>query len=480
MGDEHTPVEQPITNHTYDVGKDPCCQCLRPLQYEAEIVIPNIIFERGYLLRIEQGPQRNDNRWGREVHVFGRLNICSSEEGTSRGSVVIKIASGDEVLTAATRCKNTDEQAITIGTPFAANWWDENGLRPCVELLITVYVPRCGQIDVLDIKVANLDVSFSENLALVATQGTFITTDYGRVYAPTRSGRRRRDPYILQSRQIFIRTSNGNVEGWFPLHQLLKIKSRSGFIAIELGLDSADSDSATQARVLVETGSGSITIKTPSIFYAKTKTKPNNAPKFQPPARDYVVEIATTYGKIEADIVVASRATIRSKAGDLLLRLLPVPFGAKGNGKTHLVTELDSGDTNIILLDPSQKMDSCAENTSSTMGLEARRTDCSYDPGLAGLHSTHQSAYGGIRVDYPESWTGKFIAESLCGKITVRGVNITIVRSSAGKPRVIEGHIGSGGSAILMKSSYGNIEFYADRRRQDASASTTKIPNEGD
>ncbi|KAG6204390.1 hypothetical protein E4U35_003449 [Claviceps purpurea] len=479
MGDEHNPVEQPITNQIFGVGRDPCCQCLRPFQYESKIVIPDVIFEKGYLLRIEQGLQRNDKQWGREVHVFGRLDICSSEEGTSRGSVVIKIASGDEELTAATSCKNTDEQAITIRTPFAANWWDKNGSIPCVELLITVYVPRGGQIDALDIKVANLDVSFSGPLTLVATERTFITTDYGRVYAPTRSSRRKLDPYVLQSRQIIIRTSSGNVEGWFPLHQVLRIKSLSGLVAIELGLESADSHSATQAKVFVETGSGSIDIKTPSIFYAKSN-KHNKAPKRQPPARDYVVEIATTYGKIEADIVVASRATIRSKAGDLLLRLLPVPFSSKGNGKTHLVTELDSGDTKILLLDPLQKIDACAENASKTMGLKARRIDCSHDPGLAGLHSTHQSAYGRIQVDYPESWTGEFNAETLCGKIAVRGVNITIIRSSTGKPRVMRGHMGSGDSAILMTSRYGNIEFYADRPRQETGASITRLPNEGD
>ncbi|KAG5971466.1 hypothetical protein E4U58_007509 [Claviceps cyperi] len=479
MGDEYNSVEQPTTNHTYGVGKDPCCQCLRPLQYESRVVIPDVVFESGYLLRIEQGLQRNDKQWGREVHVFGRLDICSSEEGTSRGCVVIKIASGDKELTAATSCKSTDEQAITIRTPFAADWWDKNGSRPCVELLIAVYVPRGGQIDALDIKVANLDVLFSEPLTLVATERTFITTDYGRVYAPTRSSRQRKDPYVLQSRQIIIRTSSGNVEGWFPLHQVLRIKTLSGLVAIELGLESVDSDSATHAKVFIETGSGSIDIKTPSIFYVKSN-RPNKAPKSQPPARDYVVEITTKYGKIEADIVVASRATIRSKAGDLLLRLLPVPFSSKGNGKTHLVTELDSGDTKILLLDPSQKVDSCAENTSRTMGLEARRTDRSHDPGLTGLHSTHHSAYGRIKVNYPEGWTGEFNAETLCGNITVRGVNVTIIRSSTGKPRVMRGHMGSGGSAILMKSSYGNIEFYADRPRQDSGASTTRFLNEID
>ncbi|KAG5968989.1 hypothetical protein E4U57_002428 [Claviceps arundinis] len=469
MGDEYNPVEQPIMKHMYGVGKDPCCQCLRPLQYESRVVIPDVIFESGYLLRIEQGLQRNDRQWGREVHVFGRLNICSSEEGTSRGSVVIKIASGDEELTAATSCKNTDEQAITIRTPFAANGWDKNGSRPCIELLITVYVPHGGQIDVLDIMVANLDVSFSGPFTLVATERVFITTDCGRVYAPTKPGTQRINPYGLQSRQIIIRTSSGNVEGWFPLHQVLRIKSLSGSVAIELGLES---DSATQANVIVETSSGSINIKTPSVFYAKSNRQ-HKALKAQPPARDYVVEIASTYGKIEADIVVASRATIRSKAGDLLLRLLPVPFSSKGNGKTYLVTELDSGDTKISLMDPSQKIDSCAESASWTMGWKARRTDCS---GLAGLHSTHRSAYGGIKVDYPESWTGDFNAESVCGKIAVRGVNITIVRSSTEKPRVIGGQMGSGGSAILMKSSYGDIEFYADRPWQDPGASTTKIP----
>ncbi|KAG6108246.1 hypothetical protein E4U31_007853 [Claviceps sp. LM219 group G6] len=476
MGDEYDPVEQPIVKHIHRVGNDPCCQCLRPLQYESRVVIPNVIFESGYRLRIEQGLQHNDRQWGREVHVFGRLDICSSEGGTSRGSVVIKIASGDEELTAATSCKNTDEQVITIRTPFAANWWEKNGSRPCVELLITVYVPHGGQIDVLDIMVANLDVSFSAPFTLVATERTFITTDCGRVYAPTKQGRQRIDPYVLQSRQIIIRTSSGNVEGWFPLHQVLRIKSLSGSVAIELGLDS---DSATQAKVIVETSSGSIDIKTPAIFYAKCN-RPYKAPKSQPPARDYSVEIASTYGKIEADLVVASRATIRSKAGDLLLRLLPVPFSSKGNGKTYLVTELDSGDTKISLLDPSQKTDSCAENASWTMGWKARRTDCSKDPGLVGLHSTHRSAYGGIKVDYPESWTGDFNAESVCGEIAVRGVNITIVRSSTGKPRAIGGYMGSGGSAIIMKSSYGDIEFYADRPWQYPGASTTKIPKGGD
>ncbi|KAG6088306.1 hypothetical protein E4U30_004397 [Claviceps sp. LM220 group G6] len=469
MNVEHDPIEQgPIrvegnrdeqlsTNDIHFVGRDACGKCLRPLRFDSMTTIPNIIFDSENTLRIEQRVHKSDQQCGRQLHVFGRLDICSSGESSNRGRVEIKIVSGDKKLTAATKI-HFDDHFIDISTPFLADWWDKIGPKPCVKLVITVYVPCDSQIDILEVKVDSLDVSVIEGLRLKVADKMSITTFSGNVRVPllSRTGGRTSD-IRLNPREMLIQTYSGAIEGGFLLHDLLKIKSGSGSVIIELGLASTDPASATSAKLSVETDFGNIRIMTPLIFYFRQSRK---GFKNRPPSRDYVVDLETTSGKIEADVVVASRATIRSRAGDVVLRLVPVPFSARGNGKTTVVTDVDYGKTRVFLLESSYSGAPCANNASSTTDLEATNTSNS---GLAGLHSSHRSISGDIKVDVPNRWSGEFIADTHTGDITAYGKNMTIMRSSQGAPRMMEGLRGSRDSSVRMKSLWGSLELFVSQ-----------------
>ncbi|KAG6137966.1 hypothetical protein E4U22_005642 [Claviceps purpurea] len=478
MNHEHDPIQQrPIhvgggqdsqltTNDIHFVGRDTCGKCLRPLRSESTMTIPNIIFDSENTLRIEQRVHRSDQQCGRQLHVFGRLDICSSGESSNRGRVEIKIISGDKKLTAATKI-HFDDHFVDISTPFLADWWDKDGPKPCVKLLITVYMPCDAQLDILELKVDSLDVSVMEGLKLKVADKMSITTFSGSVRVPSFSRTGRTSENRVESREMLIQTYSGAIEGGFSLHDLLKIKSGSGSVFLELGLVSTES--ATSAKLSVETEFGNIRITTPFVFYYRQSKK---GYKNKPPSRDYIVELETTSGKIEADVVVASRATVRSRAGDVLLRLVPVPFSARGNGKTTVVTDVDYGKTRIFLLESSYSGAPCADKASSTTELET--TNTSSNSGLAGLHSAHRSISGDIKVDVPDDWSGELIADTHTGDITSYGKHITIMRSSQGEPRMMEGLRGSRDSSVRMKSLWGSLELFVGQPQVLSRERTTR------
>ncbi|KAG5971468.1 hypothetical protein E4U58_007511 [Claviceps cyperi] len=455
------------------VGLQPRFHCLRPLQSTSSFNKLAVIFNRGYSLSIEQTVERNVHQEGRELHITGRLDVRSSGEiGTTllgqhlnTGRVEIEIASGDARLTAATSIHRTDQQVITISTPFAANWWDADGPRPCVTIHIIVYAPLRGGIDTLVLKVANLDISLAQSLKLYAVGTTIITTESGKIHVPFPKSRAdEKSPYILQSRQIIVNTSSGNIEGWFPLHHLLKIQSASGNILVEVGLESTFLDSATHANLSVKTISGTIGISAQSVFYGNIWCR---RPKKQPPARDYVVELTTVTGIIDAHVVMASRGVFHSTAGDVTLEILPLLFSSRGDGQSRLETVVKSGLTSIFMLEPLLCNVPCTKDSSLMM------TGFNRSLGLNCLQSYHQSIGGCIKVEYPQSWTGEFSTET-CGKVNVEGQSIIITHSNQGIPGIMGGLKGQGTSTVCIKSNSGDVALHFDRPYGSSRASTAR------
>ncbi|CCE27362.1 uncharacterized protein CPUR_00836 [Claviceps purpurea 20.1] len=443
------------------VGLQPCFHCLRPLQSASSFKKHVVIFNRGYNLSIEQTVVVNGLQEGRELHISGRLDVRSSgETGTTllgqhlnTGRVEIEIASGDARLTAATSIHRTDQQVITISTPFAVDWWGADGPRPCVTMHIVLYAPVRGGIDTLVLKVANLDISLAKSLKLYAVGTTIITAESGKIHVPFPKSRTdEKSPYILQSRQIIVNTISGNIEGWFPLHHLLKIQSASGNVLVEVGLESTFLDSATHAKLFVETISGTVGISAQSVFHGNIWCR---RPKKQPPARDYVVEVTTVTGIIDAHVVIASRGVFHSTAGNLSLELLPLLFSSSGDGQSRLETVVKSGFTSIFMLEPLLCNVPCNNDASLMM------TGFNHSLGLTCLQSYHQSIGGRINVEYPQSWTGEFSAET-CGKVNVEGQSIMMTHSNQGVPGMMGGMKGQGTSTVCINSNSGDVALHFD------------------
>ncbi|KAG5993833.1 hypothetical protein E4U52_001625 [Claviceps spartinae] len=451
----------------FGVGLQPYLQTPSPLRSTTTRHILHFIFNKGYSLSIEQMIERNGHQKGREVEVSGCLEVRSLGESNipswgnslQPGRVQVVIVSEDEKLTAATRFEVTDEQVITIKTPFALDWWNQNGRAPHVTINITVFAPVHGCIDNLVLKVTNLDVSLDIGLTIYAVDTTVITTASGNVHVPLpRREIDQQNPLsILKSRQIYIYTISGNIVGWLPLHHLLRLQSASGNISVELDLESTYWNSAIHANLSVETISGNIDIKTRSTFYAQIRSR---IAKKEPPARDYVVELTSVSGIIEAHVVMASRGIFRSEAGDLHLELLPVLLGSRDDAVSHLETSTTRGKTTVFMLEPLHFNAPVADDAASIMAcFELANTIRSPSSNLTGLQSSHRSISGSIMVSYPQSWIGEFSAETW-GKLTVTGPSVTITRSNTGGPTAVEGLKGEGTSSIRMHNSSGDLALH--------------------
>ncbi|KAG5993835.1 hypothetical protein E4U52_001627 [Claviceps spartinae] len=408
---------------------------LRPPRFMSTLDVPDIIFDNEHTLSIEQRLTSDGRRGGRTVQVFGRLEIRSSDEYSNTGRIEIECGSEDTTLTAATSVKKSDQQDILISTPSTVDWWERRGPEPCVTIHVIVYVPIGGNIKALDLTVDSLNVSIAEGLNLNAAESMAITTTSGIVNAPSlKSNARGQIPHYLKSRHIVVQTISGNVEGWLPLHHLLQVKSMSGNLSIDVGLDSVYPNSDTCAKLMVESVSGKVVVREPYVFYTQIgKQWKMNEWKNIPPSRDYVVTIVTASGDIDAQVAVTSSASIHSASGNLRLEVLVVPRGGRGGS---LMTDIKSGTTEVLVVKSSY--------------------------GASGLQSRHQSMSGRIRVSYPEDWNGKFDAATVCGTILVNGKNMKIMRASRGVPKTLEGVRGDGPtytSAVGINSTAGDVVF---------------------
>ncbi|KAG6293501.1 hypothetical protein E4U46_007531 [Claviceps purpurea] len=429
MGDEHY------------IGFDanPSGPGLRPPRSMSKLDVPDIIFNSEHTLSIEQRLTSDGRQGGRTVQVSGRLEIRSSGDYFSNtGHIEIECSSEDATLTAATSVQKSDRQDILISTPSAVDWWERRGPEPCVTIHIIVYVPIGGNIKDLALTVDSLNVSIDEDLNLNAADSIMITATSGNVSAPSlKSNARGQIPHSLKSRHIIVQTVSGNVEGWLPLHHLLNVKSVSGNLSIDVGLESSYPNSDTCAKLMVQSVSGKVVIREPYVFYSQfNKHWKMSECKNQPPSRDYIVAVTTASGDIDAQVAVTSSAIIRSASGNLRLDVAVVRLTPGGGRGGSLETDVRSGTTEVFVV-KSQ-----------------------YD--VSGLQSRHSSMSGRISVGYPEDWNGKFDAGSVCGTVLVNGQNMTILRSSHGVPKTLEGVRGEGPtytSAVLMNSTAGDVVF---------------------
>ncbi|KAG5978573.1 hypothetical protein E4U56_000008 [Claviceps arundinis] len=452
----------------FGVGLQPYLQIPSPLRSTTTRHILHFIFNKGYSLSIEQMIERNGHQKGREVEVSGCIEVRSLGESNipsfwgnslQPGRIQVEIASENEELTATTRLERTDKQVITIKTPFALDWWNQEGRAPHVTINITVFAPFRGCIDDLILKVISLDVLLDASLNIYSVDTTVITTASGNVHVPLprREIDQQSPPSILKSRRIFIDTISGNIMGWLPLHHMLRLQSASGNISVELDLESTYWNSAVHANLSVETISGNIDIRTRYTFYAQIGSR---IAKKEPPARDYVVELTSVSGSIEAQVVMASRGIFRSEAGDLRLELLPFLLGSRDDGVSHLETSTTRGRTTVFMLEPLYGNAPVADDAASIMAcFELANTIRSPSSNLAGLRSSHRSTSGSIMVSYPQSWIGKFSAETW-GKLSITGPSVTITRSNTGGPTAVEGLNGEGTSFIRMHNNSGDLALH--------------------
>jgi hypothetical protein len=384
-------------------------------------VTGRVAFSSGRNLTIVQD---QSTRLARHPHVGGELILKpAAGDDKSSGEIVVEAISNyyklDDSSSATIVKHDEDTQAFTVTVPPTTGWdWDAWPLSPCIQIRITVLVPPRAVLDNLDIRLAHLNVDILPGVHLTTAALSSLSSTAGHIRMPADA-----DAYGLDGRHIDISTTSGSVFGWFPLYDLLRIRSQSGSINIKIGPKPAsDADPDATASLQLSTVSGSITAVAAALSF---------------PSRDYVDVVSTVSGSIRAELPFSSLGRFESKNGFLSLALWPV---LDPEAKARLTTSSINGYTDLVLKPPKW-------TTTAGAGV------------LGHLRSDHSSVSGSISLRYPAAWEGTVKADTVSGRQSFRGDGLHVYKEDKLVGSALEGYKGEGGSFLTVHSVSGSEDF---------------------
>ncbi|PTB61810.1 hypothetical protein BBK36DRAFT_1190431 [Trichoderma citrinoviride] len=421
------------------------------------------------------------NRRGLQPHVYGEI-ILQPVDTSSTGNIQLEIVTNDENLHVGVEFDKRDQRFKVI-IPRVVEWSEPN-LQPCVQIRITVFIPLEAQLDSFLVDSLHLDVTVRDGLVLSSASDAQIKTVVGDVNTGRVSGDVA--PYTLASRSIIIETVSGDVEGWFPLYDLLKIHTVSGDVKTDVTPKPSSDKKPEQAVLNIDSISGDIKVTEP-VSYGPDSERDDRFPP-----RDYVVGISTSSGDIQAELAFTSRAKFETVSGDQRVKLLPV-FGS-GSSEPFLSTDTKSGQTTLTVAEPLWKNSAASIGDYDPLAPSVREgddedrdepwiiihpdeqprrlpspphmdlkpgmatTDEDDKHGLINLKSHHASVSGDFRLDYPSSWEGKFAMTTFSGSQDIRGDDLDYKRAK-GIIKRIDGTKGHGQSSMTVDSMSGREEL---------------------
>ncbi|OAQ92004.1 hypothetical protein VFPFJ_03744 [Purpureocillium lilacinum] len=507
------PVREPDMGGDSDLEWKPAYGC-RNTPHVFDKRTATISFGGERKLSVKQTIDKSDRpRNGRQPRVYGQLIVRPAGDDKSEGTIDLEVISNDAELGVEVHADlDGDDQLFNMITPRALDWWSNSGDGPCIQMRATIWIPRKSFLRTFAVDTVHLDVSILDGLVLGVSDTTTIKTIVGGLR--TSLPKDVNDdvmPYTLESRKTIIETVSGNVKGWFPLYDLLKISSASGDITTQVGPKPANKDSPESAVLQIGSISGEVSIKEPlaaAIADGKAGKKL--------PARDYVIKVETASGDISVEAATSSSGTFTSTSGNFDLKLLPVLEKdlQKSEGKPQLSTDTKSGNARVTILEPLWTSTSGARmyppgraapgsdvflppvdvplppyvddgndapknpekpqkgpddaliiiHPHSAGEIKARKADDGKTrPALSVLEAKHSSISGDAKLFYPASWTGHFNLQTISGNTAVHGEGIEIIRRSRGIMKVIEGRKGDGESDIKVESMSGNMGLHVGK-----------------
>ncbi|PNY23910.1 Calcium-binding mitochondrial carrier SAL1 [Tolypocladium capitatum] len=438
---------------------------------------------------IEENSDTSD--W-RQPRVFGHIILRPAGGDASEGSIELQVISNDENLRVRVDSDvHDDHHLFKMTTPRAIEWGSSSSDGPCIQMRATLWVPRKAHLRAFTLNAVHLDVNVIDGLILDVADETKIQTVVGhfRTSLPE-DVNEEVIPYTLRSRKIRIKTVGGDVQGWFPLYDLLKISSASGDITAQVAPKPVDEKSPASAVLDISSISGHIKVTEP-LAGALGAGKPDR----KLPARDYITRLSTTSGQIQGEVAAGSEGKFGSTSGNTVLRVLPIfdEDTDKSGSKPRLTTHSVSGDWRVAVLEPlwtgtsgtsmhtpgqpsPDDDDASHKDTHEPLVIvhpdvelakhhryrssgASRNADEDKTPALSFLESRHGSVSGTLRLFYPASWEGTLRARSIGGNIEVTGDGVEIIRRGRGWARLVEGRKGEGDSEIDVETMSGNVEL---------------------
>ena len=393
----------------------------------------NPSFNLGDTLSVEQKIDRRRGGHGgdRSPRVFGDVIVRPTD--SKNGKIDVEIITNHPDLDFDVSYNSGRHQKLRIETPSDLPWTENRS--PCVQMRITLWVPEEAALNALNVETTQLDIAVADGLSLAAGSGLSFSTISGNVLFPDHTPNSKEVPYKLASREITIKTVSGDVQGWFPLYDLLKIETTSGDVKIDHAPQPADSDKAGFARYTVKSVSGDVKLK------QSLRPDPSSN-KINIPDRAYTTDIETTSGNIAADLVIGETTNVNTISGSLKLDFLPiVPVDADA-GNFFFRTESMSGSLRLNIADP----------------IEFDRDNLEkYKPSdLKHLRSEHKSISGNMKIKYPVSWEGKLTGKAVSTSWNIHGKGVHVTRRGGFMNKEIQATKGDGESTISIGEMSGN------------------------
>ncbi|OTA88084.1 hypothetical protein M434DRAFT_399155 [Hypoxylon sp. CO27-5] len=391
-----------------------------------------------------------------QVRVAGQVNVRRLDSGGSP-RMVLEIATNDKGLLLDVFA-DAEEQAMKVSVPRKYDPVDPQ-VWPCVEMRMTIWVPEDAELGMLQLGVVHLDILLLDDLTLHVAEYSKISSIVGNIASgadrpivynstgmmpmvPDFTFVPAKDGYVFDSRIIEVTTTSGQIDGNWPLYDMLGLHTTSGDIKVSI----------TPKEELEEDPKSAV-LSLSSISGAVHATEPVHTPELIP-LRDYLVDIKSTSGGIHGAFAFGAGIELKSTASDIALDLLPVmnAYNVSASYPAQLETATTSGTTAVRILEPIWY------GAAGLMG--SRPLNC--------LQAVHKSTSGDIGLRYPKAWEGDLYAETTAGALRVKGKDVRIVRSVKGWPgQKLEARKGPGGpgSTVQVHALMGNLDAVIGNER---------------
>lgn len=327
---------------------------------------------------------------------------------------------------------NEEDGSLKISTPRFA--WVGTHERPCISIEITAWIVDGAEISNVYFDLMTLSIRLFDDTKIKTIDDTTLKTVSGTIHFPKHistdhasmvaSEVQSQNTYELNSRRIALETISGNIEGIYPLYDLLKISSQSGMISVDIYPKPLLNSAPAPATLDIQTSSGRIEVRSPV-----------KLPEAAYP-REYITTVESLSGAIQGDFFVSSTGRFNTTSSRIQLVVKPV-LTTVDEKRNELSTYSLSGSTHVTLLDPLFVVSNIVDHTQDSMAIPSLTIESSpsiqrFESKLRTFHSIHKTTSGRIEAYYPSSWIGNIDAKTISGRIEMDGKGIKIVERNDG------------------------------------------------
>ncbi|KAI1412450.1 hypothetical protein F5Y13DRAFT_180200 [Hypoxylon sp. FL1857] len=440
------PVTEPGTDEPVVAAPFQPTYC-EDAQYRFDDQVLDLSFDRNRNVIFIEDQKAHSGR--SQVRVAGQVDVRRLDSGGSP-RLVLEIVTNDKGVLLDVY-SDADAQAMKVSVPKKYDPVDPQ-VWPCVEMRATVWVPEDAQLGMLQLGVVHLDVLLLDDLSLHVAEYAKISSIVGNIISgadrpivynstgmmsmvPEFTFVPAKDGYLFDSRIIEVTTTSGQIDGNWPLYDMLGLHTTSGDIKVSI----------TPQEELKEDPKSAV-LSLSSISGVVHAVEPVHTPR-RIPLRDYLVDIKSTSGGIHGAFAFGAGIELKSTASDIALDLLPVmnAYNVSASAPAQLETATTSGTTAVRVLEPIWY--------GATGAMGSRPLNC--------LQAVHKSTSGDIGLRYPQAWEGDLYAETTAGRLRVKGRDVKIIRSVKGWPgQKLEARKGPGGpgSVVQVHALMGNLD----------------------